>query len=146
MPDDEDFSEIDTTAAEFDAMWAEAEAVEIETPLAANLTVNFDGRVLMSELRGATAGTRVKAQHTPHGTILEGDVSCDDVLLGFRSHASQAWASMPPASRPSHAVLMSWMEDGGSKSGGSDRQHRSRDSAAMIISRRGSARLGRRLL
>jgi hypothetical protein len=75
MPDDEDFSEIDTTAAEFDAMWAEAEPVEIDAPLAANLTVNFDGRVFVSELRGATAGTRVKVQHTPHGTILEGETA-----------------------------------------------------------------------
>jgi hypothetical protein len=29
MPDDEDFSEIDTTAAEFDAMWNEAEPAEM---------------------------------------------------------------------------------------------------------------------
>lgn len=74
MPEDEDFSEVDTTAAEFDAMWAEAESVEIETPLAANFTVNFDGRVFVSEQRGATAGTRVKV-HTPHGTMLEDETA-----------------------------------------------------------------------
>jgi hypothetical protein len=74
MPDDEDFSEIDTTAAEFDAMWVGAESVEIEARLAENLTVNFDGRVFVSEPRGATVGTRVKV-HTPHGTILEGETA-----------------------------------------------------------------------
>jgi hypothetical protein len=82
MPDDEDFSETDTTAAEFDAMWNEAEPVEVDVPLAANLTVNYDGRLFVSEPRGTTVGTSVKV-HTPDATLLEGETARSPV--GSRS-------------------------------------------------------------
>jgi hypothetical protein len=39
MPDDEDYSEIDTTESEFDAMWAEAESEAV--PSGINLYVSF---------------------------------------------------------------------------------------------------------
>ena len=74
MPDREDFSEIDTTAAEFDAMWNAAQPAEVDAPLAANLTVNFDGRLFVSEPRGATVGTSVKV-HTPDAALLEGETA-----------------------------------------------------------------------
>ena len=46
MPDDEDYSEIDTTEAEFDAMWAEAEPEPVHNGM--NVLVGFGRRMTVT--------------------------------------------------------------------------------------------------
>ena len=65
---DEGLSEVETTAAEFDAMWDEGEPVETVTGLPRNLVVSFDGQILVGP-RGFTMADEGRVT-SPEGTVV----------------------------------------------------------------------------